>query len=54
MIHIVAKGRKTKMKTTMIRVDSKTIEKLKQKFPELNNESNATIVRICLQKLIEK
>jgi hypothetical protein len=43
-----------KMAKIMIRVESETIEKLKQKFPDLAKESNATIVRICLEKLLEK
>jgi hypothetical protein len=42
------------MAKIIIRVESETIEKLKQKFPELAKESNATIVRICLEKLLEK
>jgi hypothetical protein len=40
------------MKTVIIRVPIETIEKLREKYPELKNEKNATVVRVALSKLL--
>jgi predicted DNA-binding protein len=39
--------------TVMVRVPSEIIERLRKLFPELENESNAVVVRTALNKLIQ-
>ena len=36
----------------MVRVPAELIQRLREKFPELREEGNSTLVRIALNKLI--
>lgn len=39
--------------TVMLRVLQRQIEKLRQLYPELRDLDNTSLVKVCLQKLIE-
>jgi len=42
------------LEDVVVRVPKETIEKLREMFPELKDEGHAVVVRVALNRLIER